>query len=66
MDLQNLLHSVEKQDLHVLNIIVRQNGEITAEHDFAEEKRVLLWSVSKTFTAIGIGIAEQAGDLKKR
>jgi CubicO group peptidase (beta-lactamase class C family) len=64
MDLQPLVHAVDEQDLHVLNIVVRQNGAITAEHDFAEEKRVLLWSVSKTFTSMAIGIAENEGYLK--
>jgi CubicO group peptidase (beta-lactamase class C family) len=64
MNLQPLIQAVAEQDLHVLNIVVRQNGTIIAEHDFAEEKRVLLWSVSKTFTSMAIGIAENEGYLK--
>ncbi len=64
MNLQPLIHAVDQQDLHVLNIVVMQNGNITAEHDFAEEKRVLLWSGSKTFTSMAIGIAEYEGYLK--
>jgi CubicO group peptidase (beta-lactamase class C family) len=64
MDLQPLIHAVAEQDLRVLNIVVRQNGNITAEHDFVEEKRVLLWSASKTFTSMAIGIAEYEGYLK--
>jgi CubicO group peptidase (beta-lactamase class C family) len=58
------LHSVVEENLHILNIIVRQNGEIIARHDFAEEKRVHLWSASKTFTSMGIGIAESEGYFK--
>jgi len=64
MNLEPLIHAVAEQDLHVLNLVVRQNGNITAEHDFAEEKRVLLWSASKTFTSMAIGIAEGEGYLK--
>jgi CubicO group peptidase (beta-lactamase class C family) len=64
MNLQRLIQAVHEQDLHVLNVIVRQNGTITAEYDFAEEKRALLWSVSKTFTSMAIGIAENEGYLK--
>lgn len=61
MDITPLLQSVVEQNLHVLNLIVRQNGEITAEHDFAPEAPVLLWSVSKTFTSMAVGIAAHEG-----
>jgi CubicO group peptidase (beta-lactamase class C family) len=61
MDLTRLIRSVNEQNLHILNIVVRQNGEITAEHDFEPEKRLLLWSVSKTFTSIAVGIAVHEG-----
>jgi CubicO group peptidase (beta-lactamase class C family) len=64
MNLQVLIHAVDEQDLHVSNIVVGQNGNIIAEHDFAEEKRVLLWSASKTITSMAIGIAEEEGYLK--
>jgi CubicO group peptidase (beta-lactamase class C family) len=56
-----LIEAIKKQNLHVLNVIVRKDGEIIAQHDFEEEKPVLLWSVSKTFTSMGIGIAEHEG-----
>lgn len=61
MNLHNLLHSVDEQQLHILNIVIRQNSEIVAEHDFVPEQRVLLWSVSKTFTSMAVGIAEAEG-----
>ena len=61
MYLGNLIQSANEQNLHILHIVVRQNGEITAEHNFAEETPVLLWSVSKTFTSMAIGIAAHEG-----
>ena len=64
MNLNRLIQSAAEQKLNILNIVVRQNGEIVAEHDFAEEQRVLLWSNAKTFTSMAIGIAESEGLLK--
>ena len=61
MYLGNLIQSAHEQNLHILHIVVRQNGEITAEHHFVEDTPVLLWSVSKTFTSMGVGIAAQEG-----
>lgn len=62
--LNDLVLSVKKQNLQVLNVIVRQQGEIIARHDFHEEKPVLLWSVSKTFTSMAVGIAMNEGYFK--
>lgn len=59
--LEDLVKSVETQKLHVLNVVLRRDGEIIAEHDFEEEKPVHLWSASKTFTSMAIGIAESEG-----
>ncbi|WP_200897003.1 serine hydrolase [Pelosinus fermentans] len=42
-------------------MVVRRGGDIIAEHDFEEQKTTLLLSVSKTFTSMGIGIAENEG-----
>lgn len=64
MNLQAMIRSANEQDLHILNIVVRQAGEITCEHHFSEEQRVLLWSVSKTFTSMAVGIAEGEGVFK--
>ncbi|WP_234882296.1 serine hydrolase domain-containing protein [Bacillus mycoides] len=55
--LNDLILSVNSKNLHVLNVIVRQNGNIIAKHDFEEEKPALLYSVSKTFTSMAVGIA---------
>lgn len=62
--LNDLIQSVQEQHLHVLNVIVRQNGKIIARHDFEEEKPQLLWSVSKTFTSMAVGIAVSEGHFK--
>lgn len=59
--LDDLILSVKKQNLQVLNVIVRQNGDIIARHDFEEDKPRLLWSVSKTFTSMAVGIAMSEG-----
>ncbi|HEX2906959.1 MAG TPA: serine hydrolase [Phototrophicaceae bacterium] len=55
--LNDLVASVRKQNLQVLNVVVRQNGDIIARHDFEAEKPRLLWSVSKTLTSMAVGIA---------
>lgn len=62
--LNDLILSVRNQNLQVLNVVVRQAGDIIAKHDFVEERPVLLWSVSKTFTSMAIGIAINEGYFK--
>lgn len=59
--LNDLIDSVNGQGLHVLNVVLRQDGKITARYDFFEEKPVLLWSASKTFVSMAVGIAEFEG-----
>ncbi len=62
--LDDLIESVKRQNLHVLSVVIRQDGDIIAEHNFEKVKPTLLWSVSKTFTSMGIGIAENKGHFK--
>lgn len=62
--LDDLIECVKNQNLHVLNVIVRQDGNIIAKHDFEEEKPTLLYSVSKTFTSMAVGIAISEGYFK--
>lgn len=62
--LKDLIESVKEQNLQVLNVVVRQNGHIIAKHDFEEEKSILLWSISKTFTSMAGGIAISEGYFK--
>lgn len=59
--LNDLVLSIKNQNLHVLNVIVRQDGNTIAKYDFEEEKPTLLWSVSKTFTSMAVGIAISEG-----
>jgi CubicO group peptidase (beta-lactamase class C family) len=59
--LDDLIESVKMQNLHVLSVLVRKDGDIIAEYDFEEPKPTHLWSVSKTFTSMAIGIAESEG-----
>jgi CubicO group peptidase (beta-lactamase class C family) len=61
MYLGELVRSAREQNLHILNIVVRQNGEISAEYNFVEDTPVHLWSVSKTFTSMAVGIAASEG-----
>ncbi|WP_058300687.1 serine hydrolase domain-containing protein [Gorillibacterium timonense] len=61
--LDDLIDSVRRQNLHVLSVVVRKDGEVLAEHDFEAPKPTLMWSVSKTFTSMAIGIAQSEGFL---
>lgn len=61
MNLTPLIQAAQHKNLHILNLLVRQHGQIIAEHNFAPEERILLWSVSKTFTSMAIGIAQGEG-----
>ena len=64
MNLKPLLNYVQKENLHILNLVIRRQGEIIARYDFVEEQPVLLWSVSKTFTSMAVGIAADEGYFK--
>lgn len=59
--LTGLIKQVNEHGPKVCNLVVRQNGKITARHDFVPEEPRLLFSVSKTFTSLGIGLAESEG-----
>lgn len=62
--LGELIKQVKKQGPKVCNVVVRQNGEIIACYHFVPEQPRKLYSVSKTFTSIGIGLAESEGLLR--
>lgn len=62
--LDDLVLSVKRQNLHVLNVNVRQDGKMIGKYDFEDEKPNLLWSVSKTFTSMAVGIAISEGFFK--
>lgn len=62
--LDGLISSAKQQKLNILNVVVRKDGKIIARHDFVPEKPQMLWSVSKAFTSMAVGIAEREGYLK--
>lgn len=62
--LDELVSAATRQNLHILNVVVRQNGQVIGRHDFEEEQPHLLYSVSKTFTSIAAGIAVHEGYFK--
>ncbi|NLL42404.1 MAG: serine hydrolase [Firmicutes bacterium] len=53
--------SVLEGNLSVYGIYVYQDGEILAAHRFRSDDRENLYSASKTFAAVGVGIAEEEG-----
>ncbi|QQE12353.1 beta-lactamase family protein [Planctomycetota bacterium] len=55
--LKDLISNLREHNLNVLNINVRQNNQTIAEYDFIPQKPHLLWSISKSFTSMAVGIA---------
>lgn len=51
----------QERGLGLYGIVVRQHGEIIAQHRWRSDDRVLLYSVSKTFTSMAAGIAMEEG-----
>jgi CubicO group peptidase (beta-lactamase class C family) len=56
--------AVMEQNLGLYGIIIRQHGEIIAEHRWRSDDDVQLYSVSKTFTSMAAGIAIHEGYFK--
>lgn len=56
--------SVLEKNLGVYGIHVYQDGKTLAEHRFRSNDKENLYSASKTFAAVGVGIAEGEGLLK--
>lgn len=48
---------VQEQKLNVYGIIVRQHGEVVATHRWRSDDFVQMYSVSKTVTALAVGLA---------
>ncbi|ERJ11405.1 serine hydrolase domain-containing protein [Haloplasma contractile] len=59
--LTNFKHSVIEKNLGVYGIHVYQNGKTLAEYRFRSNDRENLYSASKTFASVEIGIAENEG-----
>lgn len=59
--LSDFRNSVVEKNLGVYGIHVYQNGKTLVEHRFRSNDRENLYSASKTFASVGIGIAESEG-----
>lgn len=56
--------AVMEQNLGIYGIVIRQHGEIIAEHRWRSNDDVQLYSVSKTFTSMAVGMAMNEGYFK--
>jgi CubicO group peptidase (beta-lactamase class C family) len=66
MDITPYIESIEKQALNVEGIIVLKGGKRIAEYRWAPEKPQPVYSVSKSFTAMAVGMAIAEGKLSLR
>jgi CubicO group peptidase (beta-lactamase class C family) len=57
MDIKPYVKSIDEQGLKVKGIVVLQQGEKIAEHHWVEERPDNVYSVSKSFTSIAVGMA---------
>jgi len=64
MDLKPYAEGIEEQDLNVEGVVVYQHGREIARRRWISERPRHVWSVSKSFTSIAIGMAIDEGKLK--
>ena len=64
MDLKSFADEIEKQKLNVEGIIVYQRGRELACHRWVPEHRRNIFSVSKNFCSIAVGMAVEEGKLR--
>ena len=64
MNLKPFIDSIEKQNLNVEGVIVYKKGMEESRYRWTQEIRRNVFSVSKSFTAIAIGMAIEEGKLK--
>ena len=64
MNLKPFIESIEKQNLNVEGVIVHKKGMEESRYRWMPETRRNVFSVSKSFTAIAIGMAIDEGKLK--
>lgn len=60
---EKLEAEVQRQSLKVRNVLVHQHGQLLARRDFAGDTPHNLWSGSKTFTGMAVGLAASEGRL---
>jgi CubicO group peptidase (beta-lactamase class C family) len=63
MDLSSFIHELDRRKLGVEGIIVLRHGEKIAEHRWIPETSRPVHSISKSFTAIAVGMAVDDGKL---
>jgi CubicO group peptidase (beta-lactamase class C family) len=63
VDIKPYVDAIEEQGLKVKGIVVLQEGEKIAEHHWVEERPDNVYSVSKSFSSIAIGMAAGEGKL---
>ena len=56
--------TVREKNLGVYGVLVHQNNKLIAQHNFRAQDRVHVFSVSKAFTSMAVGIAQKEGLLK--
>jgi CubicO group peptidase (beta-lactamase class C family) len=64
MDLKPYVEGIEKQNLNVDGVVVYQHGGEIARHRWIPEEPRHVWSVSKSFASIAIGMAVDEGKLR--
>lgn len=62
MDLSGFIEKAER--LRVLSVMISQNGEILAKHNWDDDCRRNVYSASKSFTSAAVGIAQKEGLLR--
>ncbi len=61
IDLSKFIEVSEKESLGIKNLIVKQHGKIIGRWDPELDERRNLYSATKSFTSIAVGIAEREG-----
>lgn len=61
INMSAFIAAAEKENLGIKNIIVKQHGEIVGRWDPEEDMRRNLYSATKSFTAIAVGMAVDEG-----
>ena len=63
MIIENLINTIKKQKLCCEGIVVLQHGEKVAEHRWIPEAPRNIFSISKSFVSIAVGMAVDSGKL---
>jgi CubicO group peptidase (beta-lactamase class C family) len=63
VDIKPFVNAIEGQGLKVKGIVVLRHGEKIAEHHWVKERPENVYSVSKSFTSIAVGMAVEEGRL---